>query len=434
MLDSAAIYCKPRNGKESYYIFDPLKLCDSDEEVTESETDFAQSFELQDIDASTKTTESSPHKSHSSPVIQSSLDSTSGFLDVMGKLADSIKELNQMLSIEKERNESLAANLYSKMEENHDLKHRIQALEAAVNNTPVKNAPTQGKYNREEAPAQEKPSFRTQWGSSVHEKSRQYEQYLISKKVDELKSSNPEGTNKKNENCAETNNKANTESLSTTSRTKESPKIENKSMGRSKSRLKLLLTTTVPKTDTKQTNAQSSNKADNINETHPWRKGTTLIVADSILYGIDERKICQNGLVKVRVFSGTTIEDLKDYYIKPLLRKKPSKVILHVGTNNASLKNANPDQILDALLDFKKDIEDQVPGCMVVLSMPTKRFDNEEYGKIVESLNKKIIDLGIEAINNSNISRGDIGKKGLHLNAKGTSKLTSKLVSKLRSL
>ena len=116
------------------------------------------------------------------------------------------------------------------------------------------------------------------------------------------------------------------------------------------------------------------------------------------------------------------------------MRKKPSKVILHVDTNNASLKNANADQIVEALLDFKKDIEEQLPGCVVVLSMPTKRFDNEEYGTIIESLNKKIIDLGIDAINNSNIFRGDIGRKGLHLNAKGTSKLTSKLVSKFRFL
>ena len=141
----------------------------------------------------------------------------------------------------------------------------------------------------------------------------------------------------------------------------------------------------VSKPETNQAKAQPSNKSDNTNETQPWRKGTTLIAGDSILYGIDERKICQNGSVKVRVFSGNTIENLRDYYIKPLLRKKPSKVILHVGTNNASLKNANPDKIVDALLDFKKDIEEHLPGCVVVLSMPTKRFDNEEYGKIIES-------------------------------------------------
>ena len=69
-----------------------------------------------------------------------------------------------------------------------------------------------------------------------------------------------------------------------------------------------------------------------------------------------------------------------------------------------------------------------------MISMPTKRFDKEEYGKIIESLNKKDTSLGIDAINNNNISREDIGRKGLHLNAKGKSKLRSKLVSKLRCL
>ena len=55
-----------------------------------------------------------------------------------------------------------------------------------------------------------------------------------------------------------------------------------------------------------------------------------------------------------------------------------------------------------------------MPRCIVVLSMPAIRFDNENSGKIIESLNNKISDLGIEAINNNNISRGDIGRKGLH--------------------
>ena len=108
--------------------------------------------------------------------------------------------------------------------------------------------------------------------------------------------------------------------------------------------------------------------------------------------------------------------------------------MLHVGTNNANLKNANPDQILNALLDFKKDIEDQIPGYIVVLSMPSKRFDNEKLGKIIESLSNKISNLGIETINNNNISRGDIGRKGLHLKARGTNKLMHRFISKLNRL
>ena len=376
----------------------------------------------------------------------------------MAKLVDTISGLHQTLSTERAKSESL-------MSENFSLKLRNQELETLMENIlgsqakqnkvpqtptqraleirsnliskaeqskPENNAPTQGLSNRKEASAPVQPTFQSQWDSYVNEKSRQYEKYRISRKVDELKTSNnPKGKDQTIANRAETNNKANFDSSTTPKKKENTQSQKQKSV---KAHKPNKASNPVSKPETNQAKTQPSNKSDNTNETQPWRKGTTLIAGDSILYGIDERKICQNGSVKVRVFSGTTIEDLRDYYIKPLLRKKPSKVILHVGTNNASLKNANPDQIVDALLDFKKDIEEQLPGCVVVLSMPTKRFDNEEYGKIIESLNKKIIDLGIDAINNNNIFRGDIGRKGLHLNAKGTSKLTSKLVSKLRCL
>ena len=127
MLDSAAFYCKPRNGKDSYYIFDPLKVCDSAEKITGSEIDFAQNVEPNHADASINTTP------FSSPAMQSmkkdpgtSIDSAFGVLDVMGKFADAIKGLNKLLSKEKERNEILEANLNSKLAENYDLNLRFK--------------------------------------------------------------------------------------------------------------------------------------------------------------------------------------------------------------------------------------------------------------------------------------------------------------------
>ena len=66
-----------------------------------------------------------------------------------------------------------------------------------------------------------------------------------------------------------------------------------------------------------------------------------------------------------------------------------------------------------------------------MLLMPTKRFDDEKLGKIIESLNDKISNLGIETVNNNNISRGDNGRKGLHLNAKGTNKFMRRFIYKL---
>ena len=79
----------------------------------------------------------------------------------------------------------------------------------------------------------------------------------------------------------------------------------------------------------------SIKKTDDARDVHPWRIGTTSIGMGIVSFMASVRK-CQNGSVKVRVFSGTTIEVLRGYYIKPLLLKQPSKVLLHVGTNTAT--------------------------------------------------------------------------------------------------
>ena len=65
-----------------------------------------------------------------------------------------------------------------------------------------------------------------------------------------------------------------------------------------------------------------------------WKKGTTLIVVDSKLAGIEERRISRNRSVKVRILPGATTHDMYDY-LKPLLKKNPYNIILYVGINNS---------------------------------------------------------------------------------------------------
>ena len=49
-----------------------------------------------------------------------------------------------------------------------------------------------------------------------------------------------------------------------------------------------------------------------------------------------EEKLCGKGRnVKVRHFPGSTVDDM-NHHIVPILRKKPSHLIIHVGTNDAS--------------------------------------------------------------------------------------------------
>ena len=62
--------------------------------------------------------------------------------------------------------------------------------------------------------------------------------------------------------------------------------------------------------------------------------------------------------VKLKNFPGATINDMYDY-IKPLLKKCPDNIILHVGTNNTV--NEPSEIVLDQLLHQKKFIEHALP-------------------------------------------------------------------------
>ena len=57
-------------------------------------------------------------------------------------------------------------------------------------------------------------------------------------------------------------------------------------------------------------------------DAHPWTKNTILIAGDSLVNGINEKRIFTNfKSVKVRCFSGATIDDMY-FNLIPLLRKK----------------------------------------------------------------------------------------------------------------
>ena len=66
-----------------------------------------------------------------------------------------------------------------------------------------------------------------------------------------------------------------------------------------------------------------------------WDKGTYLITGDSLIIGLQEKKMGNN--VKVRGFSGATISDFYTYLV-PLLEKKPSNIIIMAGTMFPSTK------------------------------------------------------------------------------------------------
>ena len=112
-----------------------------------------------------------------------------------------------------------------------------------------------------------------------------------------------------------------------------------------------------------------------------------LISGDSMLHGIVENKLNGKLHVKVRPFPGAFVDDLEDY-LKPLLKKKPSILILHVGTNDTT--NCSSDNIVALILNLKEWIKTQLPDCRVIISLPIRRVDNRKADKVIADVNKKM--------------------------------------------
>ena len=59
---------------------------------------------------------------------------------------------------------------------------------------------------------------------------------------------------------------------------------------------------------------------------------TTIITRDSTLKNLRGHKMSKVSNVRVSTFSGCTTKDMCDY-VKPIVRKKPDQLIIHVPTN-----------------------------------------------------------------------------------------------------
>ena len=98
-----------------------------------------------------------------------------------------------------------------------------------------------------------------------------------------------------------------------------------------------------------------------------YPSGTTVIIGNSIINGVIEKRINKkNRPVKGRNFPGATVTDMEHYLI-PIIQKKPSNIILNVGTNDA--QNLPYRTILDNLLKLKALVKDSLPTCRVLYQL-----------------------------------------------------------------
>ena len=166
------------------------------------------------------------------------------------------------------------------------------------------------------------------------------------------------------------------------------------------------------------------------NKTYPWPKGTTLIAGSSILMGFQESKLSKYK-AKVRAFPGATLDDMYDY-LNPLLKKKPSNIFLHIGTNDSMGKTAQ--EIATEIIYLKEYIESVLPTVKLFWSCPVLRTDNRKANSVLRELSQWLKFFSKNFIDNSNLDVSCIGHKGLHLNEKGSSCLAVNFISQMKSL
>ena len=162
-----------------------------------------------------------------------------------------------------------------------------------------------------------------------------------------------------------------------------------------------------------------------------WNDDITLVVGDSLCGGLDESKLSSRRNIKVRTFPGARVEDFY-HYLVPLLKKQPRNLILAIGTNNCPLESA--EEITNKISELVSFIKARVPDCCIAFAEIPIRNDNDLAKKTASKVNivvKRIKDINI--LKQDNITEICLGKKGLHLNQRGTKTLALNIINYVRN-
>ena len=90
------------------------------------------------------------------------------------------------------------------------------------------------------------------------------------------------------------------------------------------------------------------------------------------------------------------------HYLISIFEKKPEHLILHVETNDTA--NSTHQQIVNDVVALKQFIKEKLQNYNVILSMSSKRCDNQKASATVNLVNKQLSQLSIGIIENKNIS------------------------------
>ena len=155
-----------------------------------------------------------------------------------------------------------------------------------------------------------------------------------------------------------------------------------------------------------------------------------MIAGDSLIGGLEAHKMSAKRSIKVRSFSGATVIDMVDY-LKPLLRRKPDRLLLQIGTNDCPFMTAG--EIVNDMQYLKAAIKSLAPHCTLILCEIPLRTDDRVANSTRQEVNAMLDSISdCPSVSNSNIVEANLSKKGLHLNLSGTRLLAVNLIQFLK--
>ncbi|CAB4011493.1 Transposon Ty3-G Gag-Pol poly [Paramuricea clavata] len=125
---------------------------------------------------------------------------------------------------------------------------------------------------------------------------------------------------------------------------------------------------------TKHKQKRHANGSSDQHNAKDGKKKLVFIAGDSIVQNAHGWEMSNTDrTVAVKSFSGSKVNDMQDY-LKPLLRRNPHQIILHVGTNDIKSEKS-PDQLVEGIVKLVSQVREKSAHIKVAISALTIRKD-----------------------------------------------------------
>jgi len=114
-------------------------------------------------------------------------------------------------------------------------------------------------------------------------------------------------------------------------------------------------------------------------------------------------------------------------FVKPLLRRRPDKVIVHISTNN--VKDDDPKRVKGKTAELVDTIRNEQTNAKIVLSSVIHRNEDRSLNGSIDQVNRAVESIcrqrGLDFISHNNIPEDCLNDAGLLLNHKGVYNLAN---------